>query len=83
MCSRPHLICVAGLVCQSGPAVAACPCDSWAWGDQVAAAAGAAAATDSAPAAAMTIALDRLSLTFRCRDKRTFSAARVTRCFHP
>jgi hypothetical protein len=51
---------------------AACPCGSWAWGDQVAAVAEAAVATDSAPAAAMTTALDRLSPAFLCRDKGTF-----------
>jgi hypothetical protein len=38
---------------------AACPCGSWAWGDQVAAVADAAVATDRAPAAAMTTALER------------------------
>ena len=38
----------------------------------VAAVAEAAVATDRAPAAAMTMALDRLSRIFRCRDKGTF-----------
>jgi hypothetical protein len=63
MYRKPHLISVGPLELAAWP---------WAPWDQVAAVADAAVATDRAPAAAMTMALDRLSRIFRCRDKGTF-----------
>ena len=59
---------------------AACPRVPW---GEVAAAAEAAVATDRAPAAAMTMALDRLSRIFRCRDKGTFRWLASREVSHP
>jgi hypothetical protein len=51
--------------------------------DQVAAVAEAPVATDRAPAAAMTMALDRLSRIFPCRDNGTFRWLASCDVFHP